>query len=352
MNAFERLTTLGFERVSVFYNRDLNVHAIVAVHDTTLGPSLGGCRMKQYSSFDAAFDDALRLAEGMTYKNSLAGLSIGGGKSVIVRYGDVDPTLVFPWFGHCVETFNGSYITAEDMGTSVEYMRLVQSVTAHVSGTDPSTGGGGDPSPYTARGVFQGMRAILERVFPDPSFQGKQVAIQGVGHVGWYLAKLLHDAGAQLVVSDVQTANLERAKNELGARVVGIDEIYDIPCDIFAPCAVGGIINSDTIPRLTCRVIAGAANNQLLDEEVETTLAARSIFYAPDFAINSGGVILCADEREPGGFNPVRVGERVDRIYETIGRIFDRSSQTGELTGRIALSLAKERIELARKSPP
>lgn len=354
MSILREIVSRKHEQVTFFQDPASGMLAIIAVHDTTLGPSLGGCRMKEYESLDDALFDALKLSEAMTYKNSLAGLNIGGGKSVIfANSGAVqgsDRERLFAAFGRAVASLNGRYITAEDMGTSVKDMSFILKHTEHVSGRDPLIGGGGDPSPHTAQGVFDGIRGCLERMHNSGDFKGRHIAIQGVGHVGRHLAELLAKAGAQLTVADVNEGNLSEVVREYGAKAVGVHEILTTECDIFAPCAVGGTINPQTVDLLRCRAVAGAANNQIAGDKTEERLINRGIMYAPDFAINAGGVILCADELEPGGVSFQRVKERVSRIYGTVCKIIDEARMTGELPGRVAVRLAKERIEKARIS--
>jgi leucine dehydrogenase len=307
--------------------------------------------MKEYDSFDDALQDVLNLSEGMTFKNSLAGLNIGGGKSVIIANSKMTEGRedLFKAFGKCVDTFEGKYYTAEDMGTSVEDIETVLKTTKFAVGGDRSHGGAGDPSPYTAKGVFDGMRACLEHVYGSGSYSGKRVAIQGIGHVGHYLGSLLREAGAELIITDTDKDRLSAAAADLDAEVVGLEEIYSVDCDVFAPCAIGGTLNNDTVEQLRCKVIAGAANNQQADNTIGRTLVERGITYAPDFALNSGGVILCADELEEGGFNSARVDERVAQVYHTVGSIIAKAKETGELPGVMAVRMARERIEQARK---
>ena len=326
--------------------------AIVAIHDSTLGPALGGCRMHAYGSLDEALNDVLRLSEGMTFKNSLAGLNLGGGKAVIVKdratqEGRAD---LFRTFGRWVSSLDGKYITAEDMGTSVSDMTAVLECCSHVAGKDPSLGGGGDPSPWTALGVVCGMRASLERVFGSPDFTGRTVAVQGAGHVGQYLIAHLVQAGAKVIVADTRNEPLDSVRKTYDVEVVAPKDIVSVPCDIFAPCAMGAIVNPDTVRSLSCKIIAGAANNQLSDSAIEAELARRGIAYAPDFAINAGGVIMCADEFEPGGYTESRVRSRVERIYETVGAVLDRAKSSGQSTAEVAIQLAKERIARAKTS--
>ena len=346
------------EQVSFFQDASRKLIAIIAVHDTTMGPALGGCRMQSYPSLDAALLDVLRLSEGMTYKNALAGLPIGGGKSVIIA----DRTLrdgraeLFRTFGGWVNSLGGRYITAEDMGTSVQDMNAVLEVCPHVTGRDPKVGGGGDPSPHTARGVFLGMKACLERAFGSGEFNGRHVAIQGCGNVGHHLLRLLVEAGARVSCADTRVAVLEKLREQFDFSVVPVEQVHGIACDVFAPCAVGGIINPETVPQLQCKIIAGGANNQIAGSGhigasgVEAELQRRGILYAPDFAINSGGVILCVDELEPGGYTPARVAERVSQIYHTVGKILDESRSSGVVSGEVAVAHAKARIAEKRRA--
>ncbi len=349
-SVLEQVYDLGHEQVTYFRDARTGLFAIVAVHDTTLGPALGGCRMRRYRSLDAALYDALRLSEAMTYKNSLAGLNLGGGKAVIFADGKMTEgrEALLRSFGRSVHSLGGKYVTAEDMGTSVADMGIMLQETPFVSGRDPKTGGGGDPSPYTAIGMFGGIRACLERYFGDGTIQGKHFAIQGVGHVGSRIARLLAEAGAKLTIADTSEDHLRSVCSEVTATAISAHHLLQTECDVLVPCAIGGVINPETVPALRCKIIAGAANNQLEGEGTEAALTARGIMYAPDFAINAGGVILCADELEEGGFTPKRVDERVSRIYHTVGRILDEAKRTGELTGTIAVRLAKERIAEAR----
>jgi len=336
----------NFEQVSFYTDPSTGYVAIVAIHSSVLGPALGGCRMIAYPSTESALTDVLRLAEGMTYKNSLAGLNLGGGKSVIVAPRDLKPGReeLFARFGAFIQSLGGRYITAEDMGTSVTDMNAVLTNCKYVAGRDQSVGGGGDPSPWTALGVFVGMRACLERVFGSGDFAGKHVVIQGVGHVGAYLAEHLANAGARLSLSDTKEDVLAEACRKFGAQALAPELVCSTQCDVYSPCAVGAVLNDRTIPLLGAKIVAGAANNQLLNESDELLLNQKGILYAPDFAINAGGVILCADEFEPGGFTPSRVEERVRRIYSTVGRVLDEARSKGERSGVVAVRLAKERI--------
>ena len=357
MSSLTQITSSSHEQVSIFTDASLGITAIIAVHSTVLGPSLGGCRIRDYPSLDDALTDALRLAEGMTYKNSLAGLHIGGGKSVIIAGRDrFDPVkdpqnrrALFLRFGEWVQSMGGRYISAEDMGTSVSDVETMSERTPFVTGRDPSGGqSGGNPSPYTARGVFGGITACLERRFGNADFAARRIAVQGVGAVGLRLVKLLTEAGAQVTVADTNVAQVNAAREQFGASIADLDQLYQTDCDVFSPCAIGATINARTIPRLRCSIIAGAANNQLETAGDELELRARGIIYAPDFAINAGGVIMCADEIETGGYTQSRVDERVARIGQTVGKILDEAQQTGGLAGAIAVQHAQGRIESVR----
>ncbi len=349
-NSIELISSAGHEQLSVFQDSKTGLLALVAVHSTVLGPGLGGCRMVQYDNIDDALKDVLRLSEGMTYKNSLAGLDLGGGKSVIINDRNLENGRVelFKEFAKCVDSLKGKYITAEDMGTRVSDIDIISETCPYIAGRNPEQGGGGDPSPHTAEGVFQGIRAALGFTYGSESFEGRTVCVQGVGNVGFSLAKKLITAGAKVSISDNRPKQLEQASKELGAEVVELNKVYDAKCDVFAPCAIGAIINDETIPRLNCKIIGGAANNQLHEEKDEELLASRNIVYLPDFALNSGGVIMCASEWREGGFNSKWVEGKVAKIYDTISSILKASREESALTGQIALKLAKDRIEKKR----
>lgn len=348
----EQCSQRGHEQVSFFHYPDVGLKLIVAIHDTTLGPALGGCRMRLYDHEAQAIEDVMRLSEGMTYKSALAGLPLGGGKSCIIA----DPQMtagreaLFKKLGECLNNLAGRYITAEDMGTSVSDMMWIRSLSKYVVGTDPSKGGAGDPSPWTALGVFGAMRAACERVFTqEPSLKGKRVSIQGVGHVGMYLLEHLTKAGATVTACDTNKKALERAASQYGASIVETDAIYDVPCDIFAPCAIGQTVNPKTLQRLSCRIIAGAANNQLSDKSVYELINSKSILYCPDFAINSGGVICVCAELAEGGPQTNWIQQKVDGIYDTTARVLDESKRRARFTEEVAIELAKERIADAKR---
>jgi leucine dehydrogenase len=316
--------------------------AIIAVHNTVLGPALGGTRMWMYNNEMEALNDVLRLSRGMTYKNSISGLNLGGGKAVII--GDsrsMKSEALFRRFGKFVNSLAGKYITAEDVGISPVDMVWVSMETDHVVGLP---GKSGDPSPVTAYGVYMGMKACASQQFGSDSLAGKKVAVQGVGHVGEYLVKHLVSEGAEVTITDVHQDTLKRVSNEYGVKVVGLDEIYDVPMDIYAPCALGATINDDTINRLKCSIIAGAANNQLANEKIHGQLVKdKGIIYAPDFALNAGGVINCYSE--VAGLTAQWSMAKAEEIYTTIGNIVSRSSAEGVPTYQIANKIAEERIE-------
>ncbi|HZA44683.1 MAG TPA: Glu/Leu/Phe/Val dehydrogenase [Rubrobacter sp.] len=343
MQVFEKLAEYRYEQLVFCHDKATGLRAIVAIHDTTLGPALGGCRMYPYATEEDAVVDVLRLARGMTYKAAASGLNLGGGKSVIIGdpYTDKSETL-FRSFGRYIETLGGRYIVAEDVGTSTEDANFIRVETSYVVGVDVTRGGSGDPSPFTALGVVQGMRACVEEIFSTTSLEGRTVAVQGLGHVGGNLCRLLAEEGARLIVTDVDRRSVERVVGEFGAKVVEPGEILTIPCDILAPCALGAVINDDTVPHLHCRIVAGSANNVLAESRHGEALAERGIVYAPDYVINAGGLINVADELE--GYNERRATKRVMRIEGRIRRILAISRRDGVPTNVAADTLALERI--------
>ncbi|MCL6581461.1 MAG: leucine dehydrogenase [Firmicutes bacterium] len=345
MEVFEAMKRHDYEQVVFCYNEAAGLKAIIAIHDTTLGPALGGLRMWPYASEDEAIFDVLRLARGMTYKAAAAGLNLGGGKAVIIGDPRRDKSeALFRAFGRFVQTLGGRYITAEDVGTTPQDMDYIHMETDYVTGVSSGHGSSGDPSPATAFGTWQGMKAAAKEVFGTESLSGMTVAIQGVGHVGYHLAKHLHDEGAKLVVSDIVPEATARVAEEFGAEVVDVEAIYDVDCEIFAPCALGGVLNPRTVPRLKSRIVAGCANNQLLTEDDGDALTARGILYVPDFVINAGGLINVADELE--GYNRDRAFKKVAGIYHNVARVIAISKRDGIPTYRAADRMAEERIEL------
>jgi len=349
MEIFKYMETYDYEQLIFCQDKTSGLKAIIAIHDTTLGPALGGTRMWNYATEEEAIEDALRLAKGMTYKNAAAGLNLGGGKTVIIG----DPLKdkneeMFRAFGRFIQGLNGRYITAEDVGTTVADMDLIHEETNYVTGISPAFGSSGNPSPVTAYGVYMGMKAAAMEAFGSDSLAGKKVAVQGVGNVAYKLCEYLHEEGAILTVADINQASVDRAVNEFGATQVDVSEIYSQDVDIFAPCALGAIINDETIPQLKAKVVAGAANNQLKEPRHGDKLNELGIVYAPDYVINSGGVMNVADELN--GYNRERAMKRVEGIYDTIARIFEISKKEGIASYAAADRLAEDRIARMAKS--
>lgn len=344
MSVFEQLASYDHEQVLFCRNDDVGLRAIIGVHNTTLGPALGGTRLYNYASEQDALRDVLRLSRGMTYKAAVAGLDLGGGKAVIIGDPSTKSEAMFRAFGRHVDSLGGRYITAEDMNTSVEDMDNIRRETRWVTGSAAAHGGSGDPSPVTAWGCFHGIRACLEVTYGSPDLTGRTVAIQGVGNVGYYLAKYLHEAGARLIYSDINHKNLARATAEFGGEVAEGDEIYRANCDVFAPCAIGGIINSRTLPMLRAPIIAGGANNQLDDETRDgEAVAAKGITYAPDYVINAGGLINVYSELK--GYPREKAMQDAAAIFNTVKRVINKAKSDGTTTQRAANRVAEERIE-------
>src|SRR5690625_272612 len=345
INTLEQMQSAGHEQISYFYDEKTGLKAIIAIHSTALGPALGGCRVWPYESEEAALYDVLRLSKGMTYKNSAMGLPLGGGKAVIIADPGVDKTPeLFEAFGRAVEHLGGRYITAEDVGSEPDDMDAVKRHTDHVVGLH---GTSGDPSPATAFGVFKGLQAALRHLTGSDDLSGRTVAVQGLGAVGMSLARHLHEAGAQLIVTDIASKRIEEAVNRLGARAVKSDEIYDVECDVFAPCALGAVINDDTVGRLKAKVVAGSANNQLAEPRHAELLKERGIVYAPDFIINGGGVINASDELQPGGYNADRAYERIGQIGEKVEQALRLADEQGISADAAAVMMAEERLKAA-----
>ncbi len=345
MQLFERLEKFRHEQVVFTYLHDAGLKAIIAIHDTTLGPALGGVRMWPYASDEEALEDALRLARGMTYKAAAAGLDLGGGKAVIIG----DPRkqkseLLFRAFGKAVNALGGRYITAEDVGTDVLDMEYISRETPYVTGVDTLSGGSGDPSPFTAFGVLQGMKAAAERVFDTDSMAGRTVAIQGLGHVGTNLARLLVNEDAHVIATDIHPEKCELLKTALPEiEIVSPNTILSAECDILAPCALGGVVNDETLPKFRCKIIAGAANNQLRTEAHGRALAELGIVYAPDYVINSGGLMNVYQELK--GYNRERAYRVTQGILHNTRRIFELADNQGIPTSEAANQLAVRRMQ-------
>jgi leucine dehydrogenase len=349
MELFKYMERYDYEQLVFCQDRQSGLKAIIAIHDTTLGPALGGTRMWTYESEEAAVEDALRLARGMTYKNAAAGLNLGGGKTVIMGDPRKDKSEeLFRAFGRYIQGLNGRYITAEDVGTTVEDMDIIHEETDFVTGISPAYGSSGNPSPVTAYGVYRGMKAAAKEAFGTDSLEGKVVAIQGVGNVAYSLCRHLYDEGVKLIVTDINKEAVQRAVEEFSATVVEPNEIYGVECDIYAPCALGATINDQTIPQLKARVIAGSANNQLKDPKHGDRIHEMGIVYAPDYVINAGGVINVADEMY--GYNSERALKKVETIYTNIEKVLAISKRDHIPTYVAADRMAEERINKIRNS--
>jgi leucine dehydrogenase len=350
MGVFEHAEFDNHESLHFFHDDATGLQAIIAVHSTALGPAAGGCRRWIYNNSADALTDALRLSRGMTYKNAVAGLKFGGGKAVILGHKETPKSpALFAAFGRAVDSLGGRYITAEDVGCSVDDMRSVREQTEFVSGLPQSgTSAGGDPSPWTAIGCLEGIQAAVKARLGVDSLKGLRVAVQGVGHVGLHLCRLLHEEGAELFVSDVNRGNLKAAHEALPVTEVAPTELLFTDVDVLAPCALGNILTSTTIPRIRAKVIAGAANNQLATAADGARLAEREILYAPDYVINAGGIISVAREYY-GSSSEDEVRADVSRIRERLQAIFDEAKSSGRPTNELADELARNLVAAAKK---
>lgn len=341
---FGKLQNYEHEQIVVCSEPEMGLKAIIAVHDTTLGPALGGVRMWPYNNEQEAIRDVLRLSRGMTYKAAISGLNLGGGKAVIIG----DPRkekseALFRTFGRYVDSLGGRYITAEDVGTNVQAMEWVRMETKYVTGLPKAIGGSGDPSPVTAYGVYQGIKACAKKAYGSDSLEGKRISLQGAGHVSSYLAEFLHKENADLFICDIYDDKVNALAEKVDATIVDPDEIYGLDVDIFSPCALGGVINDDTLDQFKCDIIAGAANN-VLDEENKhgKMLLDKGILYAPDYVINAGGLINVASELE--GYNKERAHGQAEKIYDTILDILNYSEENNTPTFSASNILAEERM--------
>jgi len=345
-SVFAHMQQMGHEQVVFCHDPHSGLNAIIAIHDTTLGPALGGTRLWHYSSHEEAVIDALRLSRGMTYKAAISGLNVGGGKAVII--GDaatIKSEALWRRYGKFVDSLNGKYITAEDVNTSARDMEYIALETEFVTGVPEYMGGSGDPSPFTAYGVFTGMKAAAKKAWGNDSLSGKKVLVQGVGHVGQYLVSHLVKEGATVAISDINADKIRQTTEKFPAvTVVDNKDIWDYDMDIYAPCALGATLNTDTIGKLKCAVIAGAANNQLADEDVHgPMLVERGILYAPDFLINAGGLMNVTAELD--GYNKDRVLGSVEKIYDRTLEIFALSEKEHIHTQAAAIKLAEKRLQ-------
>jgi leucine dehydrogenase len=341
---FQDLEEYGCEEVTFFYDKGVGLKAIIAIHDTTLGPALGGTRMWDYHSEQEALIDALGLARGMTRKASISGLDCGGGKAVVMGNSCDKTEAMIRAYAQCIDSLKGRLITGQDVGIDVEDTLIMKQETEYILGTGEKVR---DPSRFTAHGTLFGMRACAKEVFGNPRLSGLRVAMQGVGHVGYHLAHELHNEGVKLIVSDIREERTKRVADECNAGVVPLEEIYSADCDIFAPCALGAIINDETIPKLKCGVVAGSANNQLKENAHGNELHKRGILYAPDYVINAGGLIAAYMEWK--GNTIEQIMNKVEQIGDRIEEIIATSKKTGEPTYRITHKLAEARIRNKRR---
>lgn len=339
-----QMSDMGHEQIVFCQDKASGLKAIIAVHNTVLGPSLGGTRMWQYNNEMEALRDVLRLSRGMTYKAAISGLNLGGGKAVIIGNSRQDKSeALFRRFGRFVDSLNGRYITAEDVGISPRDIRYVAMETRHVAGKPISLGGSGDPSPVTAYGVYMGMKAAAKEQYGSDSLEGKTVVVQGVGHVGTYLVEMLAKENARVLVTDIHEDSIKNAVDKYGAVAIGLDEVYDTPMDIYAPCALGATVNDDTLSRMNCAVIAGAANNQLESEEVHgKAVMEKGIVYAPDYLINAGGLINCYSEVI--GTSREAAMEDAEDIYNTTLEVLKTSKSKNMPAYQVANQMAEARI--------
>jgi len=343
MNLFDRIGEDDYEQVVFCQDRETGLRSVVAIHSTTLGPALGGTRFYPYPSEDAGVEDVLRLARGMTYKAAAAGLDLGGGKAVIFGDPTRDKTeALLRAYGRFVDAIGGRYITAEDVGTTQTDMDLIRRETRHVTGVSRALGGSGDPSAATAYGVFWAMKAVVALSSATTSLAGIHVVVAGVGKVGTSLVRHLVEERARVTVSDVDAAAVERVRRDFGVDVAEADKAHTVPCDLYSPCAMGGILDPTTIPELRCWAVVGSANNQLADESCARLLAEHGVLYAPDFVVNAGGVINIAEELTPAGYHRERAYAAIRRIHDTTTAVLDTAKQEG-ITGAAAANRLAER---------
>jgi leucine dehydrogenase len=346
-----RVNVPGYEEVYRAVDQRTGLRALVAVHDTTLGPALGGCRMWHFSREDDALTDVLRLARGMTFKSAVAKTGLGGGKCIVIGDPKTQKTAeLFRAMGRFVHTLGGRYITAEDVGTNEEDMAHMREATPYVTGLSRAKGGSGDPSPFTSMGVFLGIKACVEEALDRGDLNGLTVAVQGVGNVGFGVAKQLKEAGAKLIISDVNETRLRNAAAQLGAEVVDSGRIHSVDCDVFSPNALGAVLNDRTIPQIKAKVVAGGANNQLAEDRHGDELLRRGILYAPDFVINAGGIINVSCEFLPKGYDEQASLVRVRNIYQAVKDVVATSRAQSIPTSQAAVVLAEKILAEGRKS--
>ncbi len=341
---FSQIEELEHEQVVLCHDKAVGLTAVIAIHNTTLGPALGGTRMWNYATKEEGITDALRLSRGMTYKAAISGLNLGGGKAVIIGDPSTKSEALWRRYGKFVDSLNGKYITAEDVNTSTKDMEYIHMETKHVTGIPEYMGGSGDPSPFTAYGTFVGIKACANKKWGSDSLENKKILVQGVGHVGQYLVEHLTKAGAYVMISDIDEKKIKQTVDASGAKVVAPDEIFDVDMDIYAPCALGATINDESLPKLKCSIIAGAANNQLKDEVKHGEAVKKlDILYAPDFLINAGGLMNVAGEAY-SVYNREKVTADVEKIYSRLHMIFNKAANENLTNQAAAIKMAEERI--------
>lgn len=343
-NVFDQIEAMGHEQVMFFNDNETGLKGIIGIHNTTLGPALGGTRVWRYENEQEALTDVLRLSRGMTFKSSIIGINLGGGKAIIIDNPKAKKNEPF-WrrYGKFVENLGGKYITAEDVGTSTQFMEYIAMETQHVMGKPFYMGGSGDPSPVTAYGVYLGIKASQKQRSGSDSLEGKKILVQGVGHVGQFLTEHLAKEGAKIMIADINENNIKSVTAKHKVDVIDVNDVYDADMDIYAPCALGATINDNTIDKLKCNIVAGAANNQLLDEKIHgRKLKEKGIIYAPDFLINAGGVVNCYTEID--GYNKEKSFSLTNNIYQQTLDVFSAANQSSKGTQEVALEIAMERI--------
>ncbi|WP_374163297.1 Glu/Leu/Phe/Val dehydrogenase [Arcticibacter sp. MXS-1] len=348
-SVFNQLSNCSHQNVVFCSDEDTGLQAIIAIHDTTLGPALGGTRMWSYKTEADALQDVLRLSRTMTYKAAISGLNLGGGSAVIIGDSRTDKTeALMRRFGKFIKNLNGSFITAEDLGTNPRDMEYIRMETQYVTGVPESMGGAGDPSPVAAKGVVMGIKACVREMFGNDSLAGRSIAVQGIGQVGENLVYLLREENAKVYVSDINEERLIQVARKYGAEAISNNNIFDLEFDVYAPCALGGTINSATIPRMKCSIIAGSANNQLADEELHgQMLLDKGILYAPDYLINAGGMINCYSELT--GYSRKRTAQLAENIYSATRKVLKKSKEENIPAMKAANIIAEKRIEDIRK---
>lgn len=343
MGVFDAVAGEGHEQIVYGYDKVSGLKAIIAIHSTALGPALGGTRFFPYESEEEALTDVLRLSKGMTYKAAAAGLDLGGGKAVIIGDPRTDKSeRLFRAYGRIIDSLQGRYITAEDVGTTTSDMDQIRSETRWALGNSVVLGGSGDPSPVTARGLYAAARAMSQKLWGDPDLVGRRFAVKGVGKVGSAFVQLLVEARAEVIVSDTYEPAIQSAVETYGVKPVDVEEIHTVSCDFYSPCAMGAGLNAQTIPELNCTAIVGSANNQLAEDGDADRLAERGILYGPDFVVNAGGLINVYDELH--GYSKMRALHRVDGIYDATLRILDAAEEHGINPNEAAIRVADERI--------